>query len=814
MKPFRDITITRKLLVIAALTNVLALLIAAGSYLIFDRAASRQELVRVLAVMADEIGLHSAASLKFRDETTARETLAGLKADPHVMQCVLFDTNGTSFASYVRDGGSPTLAAVPPRETEFMEQALVLARPVMLDGKRLGTVCIISDLELLRQRLKMLLIIIAAAILLALGLTMIVALMMQRSVSVPLMALADTALKISGGKDYSVRAAATSGRDEVGQLTVAFNQMLDSLQEREAALRLDELRTESLLRLNQMVDASPQQLTDFALEEGVRLTRSALGYLAFMNEDETVLTMHAWSKTAMEQCAIIDKPIIYPVEKTGLWGDAVRQRRPVVTNDYAAPHPNKKGYPAGHVDIHRHMNVPIFDGDRIVAVAGVGNKVEPYVESDVQQLTLLMQSMWRLLQRKRADEELRKHRDHLEELVAERASDLKKANEQLLGEVAGRRRAIEESQQAETKYRTLLQSTDQGIYGVDRDGRCIFINRSAAQMLGYEVEEFLGRNTHDLIHHTRANGEALPVADCPICRTLTTGQGTRTDNEIFWRREGTAFPVEFSSHPIVQTKQVTGAVIAFTDITQRRAAERKLQDTTMALERSNKDLEQFAYVASHDLQEPLRMVASYVQLLARRYKDKLDGDANDFIAFAVDGAKRMQALINDLLAYSRVTSRGKPLGPTDCELILQDALNNLQIAITECGASITHDTLPIVLGDSIQLSQLFQNLLSNAIKFRHRDESPSIHVGAERRDTEWVLSVHDNGIGIDLRHAERIFQIFQRLHTRDEYPGTGIGLAVCKKIVERHGGRIWVESQLGQGATFFFTFPAQKETAL
>ena len=812
MQRFRDISITRKMLLITALTNVLALLIAAMAYIGFESVAARRETVRMLTVLADEVGLHGTASLSFQDETAARETLAGLKADPHVMSGTLFAKSGAVFATYSRDTTVPSITTPPPQEVAFSANTVLLTRPVLLNGKRIGTVCVESDLELLHERLLLLAGIVGLAIVGALGLTMVFTLIMQRSISRPINMLASTARIISELKDYSVRAELVTSRDEIGQLTAAFNQMLESIQERELALHLNAQRSETLVKLNQMLEARPQQLTDFTLEEGVRLTRSAIGYLAFMNEDETVLTMHAWSKTAMEQCAIQDKPIVYPVEQTGLWGDAVRQRQPVITNDYNAPDVKKKGYPSGHVTVRRHMNVPIFDGTRIVAVAGVGNKAEPYDESDVQQLTLLMQGMWRLLQRKRTEEELRKHREHLEELVAERAADLKKANEQLLGEVAGRRRAIEELQQAETKYRTLLQTTDQGIYVVDRESRCQFINRSAVLLLGFEAEEILGRNTHDLIHHTRADGTAYPYDACPVCHTLLTGKGLRSDNEIFWRREGTSFPVEYSLQPIVQGGAVTGAVIAFTDITQRRQAELKVQEIAAALERSNKELEQFAYVASHDLQEPLRMVASYVQLLARRYTDKLDADANDFINFAVDGAKRMQTLINDLLAYSRVGTRNKPLTPTDCELVLQDALNNLQMAIAESDAIITHDTLPVVHGDNVQLAQLFQNLLSNAIKFRHHGETPQIHIGAERRAAEWVLSVRDNGIGMDLQHAGRIFQIFQRLHTRDEYPGTGIGLAVCKKIVERHGGHIWVDSKPDQGSTFLFTFPADKET--
>jgi light-regulated signal transduction histidine kinase (bacteriophytochrome) len=235
----------------------------------------------------------------------------------------------------------------------------------------------------------------------------------------------------------------------------------------------------------------------------------------------------------------------------------------------------------------------------------------------------------------------------------------------------------------------------------------------------------------------------------------------------------------------------------------QEALEQKGQELT----RSNTELQQFAYVASHDLQEPLRTMASFAQLLQQRYQGKLDTNADDFIHFIVDGATRMQGLIQDLLAYSRVGSHGKNFVPTDCTTVFDQAVANLQMAVTESGAVVTHDSLPTVQGDGAQLIQVFQNLVGNSLKFRN-SQTPRVHVAAERKASEWVFAVKDNGIGIDPQYADRIFEVFQRLHNRTEYPGSGIGLAITKKIVERHGGRIWVESQLDQGATFFFTLPA------
>lgn len=234
-----------------------------------------------------------------------------------------------------------------------------------------------------------------------------------------------------------------------------------------------------------------------------------------------------------------------------------------------------------------------------------------------------------------------------------------------------------------------------------------------------------------------------------------------------------------------------------------------MRKLTEVLKRSNADLQQFAYAASHDLQEPLRGIASFVGLLEKRYKGKLDKKADEFIDYIIDDTKRMQMLIKDLLEYSRIDTKGKIFGIMNCSVVLEEAFYNLRSIVEETGTELTYDYLPTVMADAPQLKSLFQNLIGNAIKF-HGQEKPRIHISAEQRGNEWVFSVKDNGIGFESELAERIFVVFQRLHARQKYPGTGIGLAICKKIVERHGGRIWAESQPGKGSTFYFTLPVQE----
>ena len=369
-------------------------------------------------------------------------------------------------------------------------------------------------------------------------------------------------------------------------------------------------------------------------------------------------------------------------------------------------------------------------------------------------------------------------------------------------DITDRKRSEERVRERESRLRAILDNAVEGIITVGEDGLIQSFNTAAVQMFGYEPEEVMGKNVMVLM------GETYHAAhDSGVRRFLETGErqviGRRTEVHGL-HKDGTVFPIELavSETLVAGGRLFTGMVH---DIAVRKQAEEDLL-------RSNESLEQFAYVASHDLKEPLRMVTSYLQLLERRYAGKLDAEAREFIGFAVDGATRMRLLIDDLLDYSRVGTRGKPLAATDSAAVLRRVCEDLKLAIEEAGASVTHDeTLPRVLADESQVAQVFQNLIANSLKFRGAD-APLVHVGARREMGRWIFSVKDNGIGIHEKFFERIFVIFQRLHGHEQYEGTGIGLAVCKKIIERHEGRLWVESQPGHGATFFFTLAAADET--
>ncbi|MBT3878022.1 MAG: PAS domain S-box protein [Candidatus Scalindua sp.] len=365
-------------------------------------------------------------------------------------------------------------------------------------------------------------------------------------------------------------------------------------------------------------------------------------------------------------------------------------------------------------------------------------------------------------------------------------------------------REIDERKLAEEKIRKLSYVVEQSPSAVvitDINGDIEYVNHGFSQLTGYTDAEVIGKNPRIL-----KSDKTSQETDNDLWETIESGKewsgvfcNKKKSGELFWESA--------SISPLKDPDgNITHYVALKEDITEKIQAEELMKHMVEDIQRSNKELEQFAYVASHDLQEPLRMVASYMQLLQRRYKDKLDNDANDFINYAVDGSKRMQALIHDLLAYSRVGSRVKELEPVDTGPVLDRAIKNLEKSIKDRGAIVMHGSMPTVFADGPQITQLFQNLIGNAIKY-HSKATPRIQVSAKQNEKDITFSVSDNGIGIESQYYERIFTIFQRLHGKSEYSGTGIGLAICKKIVERHNGKIWVESLSGEGSIFYFTIP-------
>jgi PAS domain S-box-containing protein len=363
---------------------------------------------------------------------------------------------------------------------------------------------------------------------------------------------------------------------------------------------------------------------------------------------------------------------------------------------------------------------------------------------------------------------------------------------------------LSESKEAGAKYRGLLEAAPDAMVVVNQDGEIVLLNVQAEKQFGYSRDELIGQQVKNIVPEGFA--ERL-IADGLRSAAEALAQQIGTGIELTGlRKNGTEFPIEIMLSPLENAQGIL-VTAAIRDITVRKNAEKHLAQKMDELNRSNEELGQFAYIASHDLQEPLRMVASYTQLLSRRYKGKLDSDADEFIAFAVDGANRMQRLIHDLLAYSRVGTEGRDLAETSSEKALQLALANLGGAIEEHGAVVTHDPLPTVVADEMQLVQLFQNLVGNAIKYQ-RPGIPRVHIAAALADKKWTFSVSDNGLGIDSKYTDKIFGMFQRLHKRDEFAGTGIGLAICKKIIKRHGSNITVESKVGVGSTFRFALAA------
>jgi len=504
---------------------------------------------------------------------------------------------------------------------------------------------------------------------------------------------------------------------------------------------------------------SGDEMFNEVLKVVLDVMQSPLGVFGYIDEDGA-LVAPTMTRQAWDQCQIAGKAIKFPPAtwSDSSWLPAIREKRTIYSNEAST------GVPEGQVGILRHVSLPIVSQGEVIGILQAANKETDYTEEDVRTLQAISGQVAPILQARlqhmRAEEALREN---------------------------------------ELRFHTLADSGQALIWTSGLDRKCDYFNRPWLEFTGRALEQELGDGWTEGVHPDDLE-RSIGIYTGAFDRRERFSMDYRLrahDGEYRWiQDDGT--PRHDSQGNFL------GYIGHCLDITGRRRAGEALLRRTEELARSNAELEQFARVASHDLKEPLRMVSSYTQLLARRYHGKLGADADEFIAYAADGALRMQQLIDDLLAYARVSAREREFQTISSEAALSTALQNLAAAIQESGAVIRSGPLPPVCADPVQLGQVFQNLVGNAIKFR-KSATPHIDVACQEDPGEWRFSVSDNGIGIDPKSADRIFEVFQRLHTRKEYPGTGIGLAICKKIAEQHGGRIWVASQPGQGAAFQFT---------
>ncbi|MCX6678628.1 MAG: ATP-binding protein [Methanothrix sp.] len=620
-------------------------------------------------------------------------------------------------------------------------------------------------------------------------------------------------LKRLDGKSYMAEMICSLVKDDCGKpiyLLANFYNITDRKRAEEALL-LDDSRLEALQRLNQMDEASIQEIADFALEAGVKLTGSKLGYLAFVDEEEKTLFMHSWSKKAMQECDIEHKRIVYHLQETGLWGEAIRQRKAVITNDYASC-PQRRGTPAGHVKIVRHMNVPIMDKSKIVIVAGLGNKVEEYDDSDVRQLTLLMSGMWKIMQRRSAEEALR------------------------------------ESQRA---LSTLMSNLPGMAYRCKNDSMRTmeFVSHGGLALTGCRSDELLQNNAvsyADLIHPDDRNyvwdetqeaiAQRRPFRLIYRIRSRFGIKWVLEQGRGIFQQDGQLLALEGFVSDITERKLAEEDLKRTQEELEKRVAERTawlmranaaLQEETVLHKKTEKELRsaqkaadtasraksEFLANMSHEIRTPMNAVIGMAGLLL---ETNLTEEQRDFVETIHSSGDALLAIINDILDFSKIDEGKMKLEhlPFILRDSIESSLDMVAAKAAEKGLDLTYAiderVAPTILGDSVRLRQVLANLLGNAVKFTEKG-SIAIHVQPGENADEIHFSVSDTGIGISAEDMKKLFLSFSQVDasTSRKYGGTGLGLAISKRLVELMGGRIWVQSLLGEGSTFHFLISAQ-----
>ena len=529
------------------------------------------------------------------------------------------------------------------------------------------------------------------------------------------------------------------------------------------------------------------------LEVAEELTNSEFSFIGEVNEngrlDDRAISPPGWDACTADPEKSLG--LLSNIEIVSYWGRTVKEGRSQIVNDPDSD-PDKRGIPKGYPPIKSFLGIPLKQGNKTIGLIALANKEGGYTEEDKDNIETLSVAFVEALKRKQAETGLKETLDHLEEQVEERTIKLEDAYQIL--------------KENEIKYRSLYENAPVGIFHSTLEGKYIDVNPELAKLLGYDSPEDLvsTANKSSIADVIYVNKDLRPDF---LESALKDNAWFKAEN-LYRRKDGEIIIGDLSFRDFGKDKNGNPLLEGFmTDITERKKAEEKLKEIISELERSNQELQSFAYITSHDLQEPLRTIASYAQLIERRYKGKLDSDADEFIEFMVDGSRRMKQMIQGLLDYSRVGTRGHEFTEFNAEDALNYALNNLGTAISEADAEIIHEELPVIFADKDQMVRVFQNLIGNALKFHREGVKPKIHISFHKEDNKYVFSINDNGIGLEEQYNDKIFEVFKRLHAIGEYPGTGIGLAIVKRIIDRHGGRVWVESEPCKGSTFYFTIP-------